>query len=640
MSNNVKVTSRDYASIYRDLKEAIPEVTKIWNSDTEADPGLVLVKIISMYGDMLSYNRDKSIQEVYPDSVQQRKNAAQVFGLMGYKMRWYRSAQSVVYLTNTSYDAITIPRYSKFLTVDESIQFTNLNQIEIGPNQEVEVTLYQGIPSIPSKSTDLLVATGETAWHSIYNFNITSENIVDNRIYVDSPEIDESSIVLVDNVGDTWIQSDNVSAETSTNKYYELKVDNNDRPYIKLVSYWNTFNDVEKFKLFYLISKGEEGQVTDNVITKLRSNILRSSGEVISPQNIGIRNNASTYGYNPETADEARDESVKYINTYDTLITLDDFRKFVRRLNGVANCYVTDFTTDPYRTAHAGYVPLVKYEVKLYISRLDNYRDVERTIFLNYVKNEVSSKKIYPLTIRAVVDEEEEGDTEPSTNYYYWTIAGTLYFKEPISVDRSKDILIKIDDNLSNTYSLKNIEYNSIIKYTDVVETIMNSDELIEYVDLDPLQYYTDYTDPETLIVDPKSVIVGKFSKSILCYLGGLPTYNASTPNEDGALFWMDTNERYILHLENTPVKPGSLCIRLEGNEYVVMDDKNGNLICTSSFLNHGTIDYDSGVIDMYLNGRLYGDFTLTYQENKIGIAKYAGMDISKFIVDVDSLKK
>lgn len=639
MPNNLKVTSRDYASIYQELKEEIPEVTKIWNTNTEADPGLVLVKLMAMFGDMLSYNRDKSILELYPDSVTQRKNAAQVFGLMGYKMRWYRAAQCVTYLTNTSNYAITIPRYSIFMTRGEELQFTNLNQLEVGPGTEIETTLYQGVPVTPSRNTDRLLAIGENEWHSIYNFNITKENIVNNRIYVDNADIDESSIVLIDNLGDTWIQSENVSAETSTNKYYELKIDNNDRPYIKLVSYWNTFTDVEKFKLFYISTKGEEGQVAANTITDLRSNVM-SGNELGDPVSISIRNNDSTYGYNPETPDEARDESAKYINTYNTLITLDDFTKFVRRLNGVANCYVTDFTTDPYRTASAGYSPLVKYEVKLYVTRMDNYRDVERSIYRNYILNEVSSSKIYPLTVRVVIDEQQDGEAEPATRYFDWTVAGTLYYREPISVDRSKEIIAKINRNLEQVYALQNMEYNTLLKYTDVVNTITNTDPLISYIDLDAIQYYTDFTDPETLVANPKSVIAGKFTKNVLCYSNGLPDYNPSSPTVDGAVLWLDSNERYILHMTNVPVKPGSVCIRLENNEYVVVDDKNGSLVCNSSFLNHGTVDYDDGTIDMYLNGKLYGDFSITYQENKIGLVRFAGIDSDKLIVDVDSIKK
>src|SRR5699024_11025353 len=55
----------------------------------------------------------------------------------------------------------------------------------------------------------------------------------------------------------------------------------------------------------------------------------------------------STYGYDPETPDEARKNSVLYQNTLDTLITLADFERATLREPGVANVRATDLTNDP-----------------------------------------------------------------------------------------------------------------------------------------------------------------------------------------------------------------------------------------------------------------------------------------------------
>lgn len=642
MSNisKLKVTSKDYASIYQELVSTIPEVSKIWNSSTETDPGIVLIKLMSMFGDMLSYNLDKAVQEIYPDTVTQRKNAAQIFSLMGYKMRWYRSAQCTAYITNNGPSSVSIPRYSKFITKGDEIPYTNLSQVEVGSGQEQELLLYQGLPRIPSKIENKLIATGNNPWHSIYNFNITKDNIVDNRIYVEDNSIDESSIILIDNLGDTWTQTESISTETSTGKYYELKIDNNDRPYIKLISYWNTFSNVEKFKLFYLISDGEEGQIAANTMNRIQSNIL-IDGEESDSSYLAISNSDSIYGYDPETPDEARDESSKYINTFNTLITLDDFKRAVRRLNGVANCYVTDITTDPYTTAGTQYTPLVKYEVKLYITRTDSYRDVEKSIYINYILNEISSNKIYPLTLRIVVDEQEDEEYEPATVYYDWTVSGTVYLSEPVSMDRSKEILVKINNNLKNVYDMKNIEYNDVLKYTDVVNSIIKSDSIISYVDLNPVEYYENiYDEDSEPISNPKETISGKYTKSVLSYENGLPLYDDEHPESDGVELWLDENERYYINLSNTPIKPGSICIRLENNEYIIVDDKNGKLICNNSFLNQGTINYSTGIMTMTLNGKIYANFTVSYMKNKICIVRFAELNTEKLIIDADSIKQ
>lgn len=108
MANKIlKYTSRDYESIKADLIDAISAISGTWTSREDGDPGIVLIKAMSALGDMLSYNFDKQANEYYAPTVTQRKNAAKLFELIGYKMRWYQSAMTTVTLTNM----FPIPNY-------------------------------------------------------------------------------------------------------------------------------------------------------------------------------------------------------------------------------------------------------------------------------------------------------------------------------------------------------------------------------------------------------------------------------------------------------------------------------------------------------------------------------------------------
>lgn len=100
MANDIlKYTSKDFDSIKTDLMDSISSLTNTWTSREDGDPGIVLVKHMSAIGDMLSYNLDKQALECYGPTVTQRKNAAKLFELVGYKMHWYRSAVTTVTLT-------------------------------------------------------------------------------------------------------------------------------------------------------------------------------------------------------------------------------------------------------------------------------------------------------------------------------------------------------------------------------------------------------------------------------------------------------------------------------------------------------------------------------------------------------------
>ena len=46
----VNYTSRDYQSILQDFKNAVPTLTDLWKPEAEADPGMVLLKVLASMG--------------------------------------------------------------------------------------------------------------------------------------------------------------------------------------------------------------------------------------------------------------------------------------------------------------------------------------------------------------------------------------------------------------------------------------------------------------------------------------------------------------------------------------------------------------------------------------------------------------
>lgn len=115
MSNSyLQYTSKDYDSIYKDLTDSISGISDIWTSREDSDPGIVLVKLMSALGDMLSYNMDKQSLEYYGPTVTQRKNAAKLFNLIGYRMHWYKSAKTLLTLKNTTIVPTQINFYIRY----------------------------------------------------------------------------------------------------------------------------------------------------------------------------------------------------------------------------------------------------------------------------------------------------------------------------------------------------------------------------------------------------------------------------------------------------------------------------------------------------------------------------------------------
>lgn len=624
--SRLQYTSRDYASIYQDLTDAIPILTNRWTSREETDPGIVLVKLMSMLGDMLSYNQDKKALEVYPGSVTERKNAAQIFGLVGYDMHWYQSATCIVNFSNSSSLAITIPRFTKFLSLDGRVAYTTTYEIEVSPDQSSvrQAVLVQGIPKTPIKSAQYTVDKNQP-WHSIYGYNMFSRDVTDdNCYYLSDKNVDESNITLVDSSGEEWHLVDSVDLQTSAGKFFEFGVDEYDRPYIKLVDYWYKY-DITDFKLFYILSDGSEGTLAPNMLKRVDSTVYSIdtvTGNVQNASdNLNLTNYRSTLGYDPETPDEARKESKKYINTIDTLVTLQDFERAVSRMNGVAKVLALDLTNDPnLSTVPEDELAGNLYKVNIYIDRVADYEDSvvdpdDEFEYQKYLANEdafkaailtqLSQYKLMPLNINVDIR---------NIDRYYWTVKGELYLNEPVDIDTSRELITHINNELKFIYSNSEVDFNTVVKYIDVVNSIIDVDPIINYVDLEQIQ-----------IIDKDGNVVPE------CYVTG--RYKEIIPGDPSRL-------SYNFTLQNVPVRPGSVTIKYDGGNYIIMDNGNGRLIDYQNLLSDRgcSINYTTGEVHMNVNINTVRDIIVTYNKNIITSLYYVNLNTEDFNVTSDSL--
>lgn len=451
-----------------------------------------------MLGDMLSHTADLNALEVFPATVLQLPNAQQIFRLVGYKMKWYRSAHCETYFTNANSVPISIGRYTIF-TAKNGYTYTNLNQIEIpaGASAATRVTadLVQGKPVTPAMvSTNLTpYYTGE--WHDNYDFNVNVKtDVYNNRIYLSGTSVDGSTITLVDNDSSAfattmWQQVDNLNTITEVGKYYEFDFDVEGNPYIQLPDYWNTRYVITQFKLFYVVSDGRAGEITNNALTDINTANVTTPGDTDITsymENIKIYNTASTYGDSPETADEARKNAELWVNTVDTLIVLDDFTKATKRITGVANAIATDKQTDP------DGANMLCDVIKLYIIRKDGYSDGFAIYDENNQEYNTITDEIWAQEVVQELENHKLANVyeiqpmfENSIDWIEWTIKGSLWLRQPVPRDKNHDILVKINNGLSSTFSPSVLNFGEAINYIDVIDNIKAADKLIYHVDLE-----------------------------------------------------------------------------------------------------------------------------------------------------------
>lgn len=774
----ISYTDKDYTNILDDLINSIPGITEKWVTTDENDPGMILVKLMAMLGDMLFYSQDMQSLEVYPNSVTQRKNAATIYKLIGYKMKWYRSATLQANVVNTYTNSATLPRFCTFTTADGSIVYTTWDLYDLPSNTtnnglETNIELVQGTPITPSRSSNTPYADPGKPWHSIYGYNYTVNDIINNRIYLKNNNIDQDHIILIDDQNEEWELKENIYLTTAVGRFFEFGVDANDNAYIELVDYYDNFN-VNKFKIFYIQSSGENGQVYANTLTNITGNVWSrvnnlDTSTVYNVSNfIHFTHYASTLGYNPETPDEARKESVKYQNTLDTLITLADFERATLREPGVANVRATDLTNDPgvELTYYVGDInqdgtidskdlellnnyladknkyPLTTYQqkladinqdgkvdgddlaclreyieptkqyigdidndgaitnkdltilqayvanpsastltdfekrlcdinqdgvvdqqditllqnylrtptasnfgylidvskfgqcgtttitdtqlldgfiVKLYILRTEEYESIEDETYSSIILSDLQEYKILPLTIQVDLH---------SISKYYWTIEGKFLTKQPLSRDELQTIMVNINNDLKYKYSVSKVNFNSLINYKEVIETILAVDNRILMVDLEPITYYTE----EGLPVD-KIEVTGDYIETI-------KRLGTTEDGEDDPDIPDSQKLDYTFTLPKTPLLPGSVMIRINDGQYTLRDNNNGTIYNIDNILAHkGTIDYVTGEVHLQFNAPLITDMIVDYTKNKANIAVYKNLSTQKFYFDSSALE-
>ena len=710
----IDYTSKDYTNILDDLINSIPGITDRWQTSDANDPGLILVKLMAILGDMLFYSFDIQSLEVYPASVTQRKNAATIYKLIGYKMKWYRSATLEANVVNTYTAPATLPRFCTFTSTDNTITYTTFKQYELPSNTNnsgnvTTIELVEGTPITPTRSSSNPYPDSSSPWHSIYSYNYSVDDIINNKLYLKDTNIDQDHIIIVDDQNETWELKENIYLTRDVGKFFEFGVDVNDRPYLELIDYWNNYN-IKKFKIFYIRSKGEDGQIYDNVLTRCTGDVWARVATVNS-NNRGINvasyvkftHFASTLGYNPETPDEARKESVKYQNTLDTIITLKDFENATLREPGVANVRATDLTNDPgtYQTNKLGDInmdgtiddmdwvmltnylndpkqyPLTDYEkqlanctqhqdknptqadadllyeyihtdqslmtdqertaflnhvspigdldvtgiqelpgftVRLYILRTEEYENVDEEFedeFKSTIQSDLQSYKILPLDIEILLDKIQK---------YYWTIEGVFYTKTPLSRDELQTMIININNNLKFKFSREKINFNTTVNYREIIDTILETDSRILMVDLEPITY----RDKDNRLVD-KNTVTGKYTETI-------PLLNDPNPVR---------NLKYTITLQNPPILPNSLMIKVNNGEAVLKDNGNKSIYNVDNILaKNGKVDYRTGEITLQFNTELINPLQISYTKNQTNVALYRNLNTSSFYFDSSSIEE
>lgn len=371
----VKYTSRDYDSILDDFWAAVPKLTELWKPEADADPGVVLGKFLASAADMLGVNLDILANEIFAPSVQQRKNAEKLFGLIGYSLGWYTAARTEVTFTNASSAPIQLDfgfNGSNFSTLNAYTDITNQSRVitynvlpmtnrygatESRSRRELITNIvdvfvqHDKVKLDPGESVTRVAIEGELRSISVSVAEVKANNYL---ITLPSQHVDTTAVWLraksslsADDFLDTrWLQCADSSEFVTPEPRFAVVYDNYSNAQIQISNYLNQLEDYESnyLVIYWIDCSGVIGCVGEDVLSNLYfaqttdATPDTSSGDIVVSNlsnTVELPHTNTVTGKSPETAKQAYYSSRNFINTWDSLVTLPDYNRFLNREPGV-----------------------------------------------------------------------------------------------------------------------------------------------------------------------------------------------------------------------------------------------------------------------------------------------------------------
>lgn len=374
-SGLLNYSDRDYESIMNSFFDLVPKLTDMWKPEVESDPGVVLGKWLASIANMLGVNLDCLATEVFAPSVRQRKDAEKIFGLIGYKLGWYTAARTEVTFTNIGETQMVLDfgyNGSNFTTLNAYTDITGNSRV-ITYNVLPLTSTFGASETRATRKTvtddiDIFAPTdlvklkgGESVTRiaiegELRSFTKSVKDIKDNNyiIALPSQHVDPTALWVKARVSmnseefleTQWRQVEGPSEFITPEPRFAVTYDSYSNAQIQISNYLNELEEYDNYYLtiYWIDCSGVIGCVGQDVL----SNILFAKPDSSSVDNesdeLSISNLSNTLelphtytvtGRSPETAREAYYNSRNYINTFDSLITLPDFNRFLNREPGV-----------------------------------------------------------------------------------------------------------------------------------------------------------------------------------------------------------------------------------------------------------------------------------------------------------------
>lgn len=360
---NFSPTKKDFVQIWNELIDVASKLSARWDptSTNESDPGIVLLKALAGIADKLNYNIDKNTLEAFMPTAAQDESMRKLTEMMGYNMKYLRSATTTVKITYYNSD----PSEEEAKALDNGLllpSFTALHD-DTGTINYFTTNPLPVYISSTTKDITLDCMEGQIVRCEGLNDNkvITRNQLTtDNRYYLPEVQIAENGMFIfnttrnledqVEAFGDAWTRVDNLNTQKNRSRVFKFGYDSYlGRTYVEFPE------DISELigdglLIYYTRTSGMSGNIAAKTLTQIE---IPSSWTSVSQDSFSVSNAfASNNGANIEDITTAYKNFKKTIGTFDTLVTCRDYMNSIYNMMSsenkpmVSKALVTDIRND------------------------------------------------------------------------------------------------------------------------------------------------------------------------------------------------------------------------------------------------------------------------------------------------------
>ena len=352
---SVDYTSKDYYVLRDELIARVQDRIPNWTASDPSDFGVALIEAFAYMGDLISYYIDRNANESLITTATQRESVINIAQTYGYIPAGYRQAFTLLTLSNTSAEAVSLPAgvvvSGEVVSGDvvNTIYFTTVSEVTLDP----QVGETPGTEDVSALEGRYVTVVSDNA--NIYGELIGTSTGLPNMSFElgEVPSVDGTTELYVQDgdIYSKWTQVQHLLDNGPTDLVYQVNTDADNNV---LITFGDGVSGViptihSEIRANYMVGGGLLGNVPSNTLVDIVFVPGLSNNETTALQAIVTVTNADPAigGSDPETTNQIRVSAPASLRAANRAVTLQDFADLSLSVSGVgkANAFAETWTS-------------------------------------------------------------------------------------------------------------------------------------------------------------------------------------------------------------------------------------------------------------------------------------------------------